>query len=782
MNGGNTAVASVTMTHEGSGYTVPPTVTFSGGTETVNATGTAVMEVAVVNPVPGVQYMYAPTVSFSGGGGSGATAASGIDGFGHASFSLTNAGTGYTTVPTVTITPNALDMEYSAWRYSPTTVTASGTGAWDRINSWSLYSGTTDLGTGLIGGTFNPVAFSMIATTPAKDAVFISNNNTNMLYRSLDQGQTWMQWGQQVPTTNGTINCWLVINPSTVLIGITPNGPTTGGTIYTTTNGAVWMQRQAFANTTVTVTSIALAPNGDYLAAGVDSLTDINIASSSNAGVTWSGKDEGSTVRASAAITGKAYIMPAADYSTSKIVYFCGDGTNPVNNGIWFSTISGTANRADNSATWVQQGANPTTGLITAAGGPGFTAEGTGMAYATTSAGVIRVKGRVATSGVTAAAELIPNPTGATLTGLYASTTAVGNTTLYALGATNNNIYYYTDTLNGAVSGVAVPAATISTSFATGLSSATVQWTVVPNATAYLVFVDSAQLWTNIYDAIYGNFTGVAGVVLQPTGTATTASVTFTNLLAPATTYNVSVWAIKYSGTTALSAANTASTALNLAWTTDIGLLKGSTGSLILSTFGGTGTFTTPLQVPLTPTNLVPALGSTISPVNPNFDWMTVVGATSYTLQITTATDPGFATPLYTNSAVPIVSGPTASFTYIGTLANNSSYIWRVEANGSLTSTWVYGNFYTTLAVVPPVTVTQAATPPTPTIIITMPPSVTITQAAPVPTPTLVVTQPVYTLVQPTSTTPTYIWVIVAVGAVLTLAVIVLIIRTRRVV
>jgi hypothetical protein len=161
---------------------------------------------------------------------------------------------------------------------------------------------------------------------------------------------------------------------------------------------------------------------------------------------------------------------------------------------------------------------------------------------------------------------------------------------------------------------------------------------------------------------------------------------------------------------------------------------------------------------------------------------MTVVGATSYTLQITTATDPGFATPLYTNSAVPIVSGPTASFTYIGTLANNSSYIWRVEANGSLTSTWVYGNFYTTLAVVPPVTVTQAATPPTPTIIITMPPSVTITQAAPVPTPTLVVTQPVYTLVQPTSTTPTYIWVIVAVGAVLTLAVIVLIIRTRRVV
>ena len=60
-----------------------------------------------------------------------------------------------------------------------------------------------------------------------------------------------------------------------------------------------------------------------------------------------------------------------------------------------------------------------------------------------------------------------------------------------------------------------------------------------------------------------------------------------------------------------------------------------------------------------------------------------------------------------------------------------------------------------------------------PAITVDVPPVVTVTQAA-VPTLTLPVAED--------PGTPAYIWVIVGIGALLTIAVIVLIIRTRRVV
>jgi hypothetical protein len=179
--------------------------------------------------------------------------------------------------------------------------------------------------------------------------------------------------------------------------------------------------------------------------------------------------------------------------------------------------------------------------------------------------------------------------------------------------------------------------------------------------------------------------------------------------------------------------------------------------------------------------------------VLPQFGWSAVTGATSYTLQIALSTGT-FSSPLYNNAAVPILSGPTVTFNYTGTaLLNGTSYMWRVMANGAVAnSDWVYGNFTTIPAVVPPVTVTnvpapnitltQAAPNPVPTIILTQGPNVTVTQAAPVPTPILTLPQATIVIAQPEAVTPTYIWIIVGVGGLLTLAVIILIIRTRRVV
>ena len=140
--------------------------------------------------------------------------------------------------------------------------------------------------------------------------------------------------------------------------------------------------------------------------------------------------------------------------------------------------------------------------------------------------------------------------------------------------------------------------------------------------------------------------------------------------------------------------------------------------------------------------------------------------------------------PVYTNSAVPAATGPNTSFTYTGTLAYNTSYIWRVLANGTTASTWVNGNFYTAAAAVPLVTIMQTQTPlsSTPTIVITASPAVIVTQAAPVPTSVLTLPEPNLTIHQPVAKTPTYVWIILAVSALLTLAIITLIIRTRRVV
>jgi phage tail sheath protein FI len=75
------AVSAITVTGQGTGYTSAPTVAFTGGggtgatAEAVMGTGTdagKVVSVKVTNP--GTGYTSAPTVAFTGGGGSGAAA------------------------------------------------------------------------------------------------------------------------------------------------------------------------------------------------------------------------------------------------------------------------------------------------------------------------------------------------------------------------------------------------------------------------------------------------------------------------------------------------------------------------------------------------------------------------------------------------------------------------------------------------------------------------------------------------------------------------------------
>jgi hypothetical protein len=140
----STVLSSLALTNGGSGYTSNPTVTFTGGGATTQATATAKINGSVQSVTltsGGSGYTTAPTVSFSGGSGSGAAASSTIAGA-VTGVNVTAVGTGYTTA---TVTINS----------------ASGTGA----------AATANL-TGIVGSitVTNPGSYS---STPT-----ISFNNT----------------------------------------------------------------------------------------------------------------------------------------------------------------------------------------------------------------------------------------------------------------------------------------------------------------------------------------------------------------------------------------------------------------------------------------------------------------------------------------------------------------------------------------------------------------------------------------------------------------------------
>jgi hypothetical protein len=190
---------------------------------------------------------------------------------------------------------------------------------------------------------------------------------------------------------------------------------------------------------------------------------------------------------------------------------------------------------------------------------------------------------------------------------------------------------------------------------------------------------------------------------------------------------------------------------------------------------------------PAAPALLSPVPGATGVPTNTGFSWTPVTGA-SYHFDISTS--PTFATLLQ----------PTVTITsnvYGGVaLAANTTYFWRVQSMSGTPaqmSAYVVGTF-TTAAPVTAITTTA------PNITIQAPPPAivnvpaTTVNVAPSPAPSVTINPPVVnvaapaapvvnlTVPDPTQPIPTYIlWTIVLIGAVLGIALIVLIIRTRRV-
>jgi hypothetical protein len=169
------------------------------------------------------------------------------------------------------------------------------------------------------------------------------------------------------------------------------------------------------------------------------------------------------------------------------------------------------------------------------------------------------------------------------------------------------------------------------------------------------------------------------------------------------------------------------------------------------------------------PSNVGPQQGGTgaggyDAPLNPTFQWSPISNATNYEFQL--STDPNFGSFLINLSGITALGNVNAYQLAGVTLDYGKTYYWRVRATSANSNTdWSPAYAFSTMAkpttAPPPVTVTQQSAPT-----ITIPPATS--------------TQIVITQAPTKEVSPTYIWAIIIVGAVLVIAVIVLIVRTRR--
>jgi len=184
-----------------------------------------------------------------------------------------------------------------------------------------------------------------------------------------------------------------------------------------------------------------------------------------------------------------------------------------------------------------------------------------------------------------------------------------------------------------------------------------------------------------------------------------------------------------------------------------------SAATPISSAFSETRKFVVEPTAASVPTISSPVNGGSIDSTSPAFSWTPAVGATMYQFQL--STDPAFGTTLADEQVAAAGIMPAV------TLDRGSTYFWRFRAIEPIEGGWsTVANFIVAM---------EAAAPTPPVVIETVPaPQINI-PAAP---PATVVEIPPAPAVEKIA--PAYIWAIIIIGAVLVIAVIVLIVRTRR--
>lgn len=427
--------------------------------------------------------------------------------------------------------------------------------------------------------------------------------------------------------------------------------------------------------------------------------------------------------------TGGAVVSFDPNYATNNLIYAAGKTSA----GIWrywvgtsmnwgIFSVDGNIDRLPNSIALAKDGT--------------LYAGDSSSANTSTTGGMVRILHPEDPFGTLTKAETVSAglddgfPFAATLNKL---TVATGTNQVFAM-VTNAGfpmIYTYTDTLSMG----STPASQVSPAAGTVLTDATMvmfSWTAVPGAQNYEIQYDYNTDWRDVGNlevgpqAMFGDF---------------------------------------QSGASSMFVGNTSAVATNLA----LGLgfnWRVRVSAPVYSPWSTTGTYTTEASVagPHAPQNLVTDDGLALTTLTPSFQWDQIKYATGYEFQLSANSD--MSAPIVDLTGANAL-GPVNAYKYAGApLNNNKTYYWRVKGlTASSNTDWSSVTAFTTMDV-PPVVA--------PPVIITSQPAVTIVN----PTPT----QTNITFTQPATKeiNPNYIWAIIIIGAVLVLAVIVLIVRTRR--
>jgi hypothetical protein len=176
------------------------------------------------------------------------------------------------------------------------------------------------------------------------------------------------------------------------------------------------------------------------------------------------------------------------------------------------------------------------------------------------------------------------------------------------------------------------------------------------------------------------------------------------------------------------------------------------------SAFSETRSFIVQPTAATVPSIEAPAAGATDVSETPAFTWSAVAGTNLYEFQLSEGT--AFGVTLVSETTASTAIKPNV------TLEAGKTYFWRVRALEPVQGDWSAVGSFT-------VAVPAEPAPPPITITTTPPPQITVTTPAPPPATTIAppVTEEI---------APAYIWAIIIIGAVLVIAVIVLIVRTRR--
>jgi hypothetical protein len=341
------------------------------------------------------------------------------------------------------------------------------------------------------------------------------------------------------------------------------------------------------------------------------------------------------------------------------------------------------------------------------------------------------------------------NPTGLLLaqtpTALKVSTSSTGNTTskitLWAIntlslgfGTGTPGVRYFDDTLATTGPAMTSPAdkALVQTNSVTGNPmNVNLMWTRLSMATGYDIQVAMDSSFNSLLSSITRYGTPFCNVVtlVGVDGTSATMSLVYAGnaaLFNPGSTY---YWRIR------------ASDPISSAWSE-------------------TRTFTMQPVAAAVPAISSPANGSTITSQNPAFSWSPVTGATKYEFQLSTM--PSFDTTVLTDK--PASAGSVVPVTI--KLDQGKQYFWRVRALEPVQGDWsTAANFLVATPAAPPAPPVTITNVPAPIITIPAAPSVPAITLAPAAVEQIA---------------PSYIWAIIIIGGILVIAVIVLIVRTRR--